>query len=119
MNPGKFKRTLIIQRREKVQDEELNWIEGFETIATIRGSLTGTLKDSETMIAGAMGSKSPKKVRTWYRPFIKRGMRILMKSGQDDKGAPMYRKFDVIDCSDVEEKGIYMDILCEEVDTSS
>ncbi|MDL5141125.1 head-tail adaptor protein [Bacillus atrophaeus] len=116
MNPGNFKRTLIIQRSGKVQDEELNWIEGFETIATIRGSLTGTLKDSETMIAGAMGSKSPKKFRAWYRPFIKRGMRILMKSGQDEKGDPMYRKFDVLDYSDVEEKGIYMDILCEEVD---
>ncbi|WP_231120795.1 head-tail adaptor protein [Bacillus safensis] len=55
-------RRLIFQVKRREQDDELNWNETYENVFETWGSIEGfSGSKSDTLVAGALGVKSPKK----------------------------------------------------------
>ncbi|MBU8728407.1 phage head completion protein, partial [Bacillus pumilus] len=59
--------------------------------------------------------KSPKKITIRYREDVKQDMRILLQTGTDEAGEPIYRTFDVMDYNDIENKKKRLEVTCNEV----
>ncbi|KEP24777.1 MULTISPECIES: phage head closure protein [Bacillus] len=113
---SKLNRRLIFQKKNKVQDEELNWNEAYENVFETWGSIEGfSGSKSDTLVAGALGVKSPKKITIRYREDVAQDMRILHQTGSDEAGEPIYRTFDVMDYNDIENKKKQLEITCNEV----
>ncbi|WP_206732710.1 head-tail adaptor protein [Bacillus velezensis] len=77
---SQLRHRLTFQKKTETQDEEGN---GMQLCGLIHGlgSCRGgcSLGNSETMIAGALGVKTPKKITVRYRKDIKPNMRIVKR----------------------------------------
>ncbi|WGD93659.1 phage head closure protein [Bacillus subtilis] len=114
---SQLRHRLTFQKKEYTQDEELNWNEGYIDLFTVWGSIEGfsSLGNNQTVIAGALGVKSPKKITIRYRDDVQRDMRIVERIGRDKKEEPVFRTFDVLDFNDPEDNKEELEIMCQEV----
>ncbi|QKN78646.1 phage head closure protein [Bacillus pumilus] len=113
---SELNRRLTFQVKKRVQDDELKWIESYVNIFETWGSIEGfSSSKSDTLVAGALGVKSPKKITIRYREDVKQDMRILLQTGTDETGEPIYRTFDVMDYNDIENKKKRLEVTCNEV----
>ncbi|WEY91161.1 phage head closure protein [Bacillus subtilis] len=114
---SQLRHRLTFQKKESTQDEELNWNEGYIDLFTVWGSIEGfsSLGNNQTVIAGALGVKSPKKITIRYRDDVQRDMRIVERIGRDKKEEPVFRTFDVLDFNDPEDNKEELEIMCQEV----
>ncbi|KAA6475132.1 phage head closure protein [Bacillus swezeyi] len=108
---------LTFQKKTKIQDEELNWNEAYIDLFTVWGAVEGfsSLGNNESMVAGAWGVKSPKKITIRFRQDIQRDMRIVKQVGTNEKGEPVLRAFDILDFNDPEDSRVWLEIMCQEV----
>lgn len=105
MKISKLNRRLIFQKKKRMQDDELKWNEAYENVFETWGTIEGfSGSKSDTLVAGALGVKSPKKITIRYREDVAQDMRILHQTGSDEAGEPIYRTFDVMDYNDIENK---------------
>ncbi|AYK58501.1 MULTISPECIES: phage head closure protein [Bacillus] len=114
---SQLRHRLTFQKKESTQDEELNWNEGYIDLFTVWGSIEGfsSLGNNQTVIAGALGVKSPKKITIRYRDDVQQDMRVVKYVGQNEKNEPVFRTFDVIDFNDPEDNKEELEIMCQEV----
>ncbi|MFJ6204227.1 phage head closure protein [Bacillus pumilus] len=113
---SKLNRRLIFQKKKRMQDDELKWNEAYENVFETWGAIEGfSGSKSDTLVAGALGVKSPKKITIRYREDVAQDMRILHQTGSDEAGEPIYRTFDVMDYNDIENKKKQLEITCNEV----
>ncbi|MCY9204360.1 phage head closure protein [Bacillus atrophaeus] len=110
---SELRHRLTFQKKTQIQDEELNWIDAYVDLFTVWGAVegSGSLGNNETMIAGALGVKSPKKITVRYRKDIKQDMRIVERFPKDKTE----RVFDILDTNDPEDREEELEILCQEV----
>ncbi|MCY8122538.1 phage head closure protein [Bacillus spizizenii] len=114
---SELRHRLTFQKKESIQDEELNWNEEYIDLFTVWGAIEGfsSLGNNESVIAGAWGVKSPKKITIRYRDDVQQDMRIVKYVGQNEKNEPVFRTFDVIDFNDPEDNKEELEIMCQEV----
>lgn len=113
---NELNRRLTFQVKKRVQDDEMKWNESYENVFETWGSIEGfSGSKSDTLVAGALGVKSPKKITIRYREDVKQDMRILHQRGTDDAGEPIYRTFEVMDFNDVDNKKKRLEVTCNEV----
>ncbi|WP_368004432.1 phage head closure protein [Bacillus sp. FSL K6-2869] len=116
---SELNRRLTFQVKKRVQDDELNWNESYENVFETWGSIEGfSGTKSDTLVAGALGVKSPKKITIRYREDVTQDMRIRHRKGTDDAGEPIYRTFDVMDFNNIENKKKQLEVTCNEVDVN-
>ncbi|MEH7875744.1 phage head closure protein [Bacillus velezensis] len=110
---SQLRHRLTFQKKTKIQDEELNWIDTYEDVFTVWGAVegSGSLGNNETTIAGALGVKTPKKITVRYRKDIKPNMRIVKRVPKEKTE----RVFDILDTSDPDDQEEELEILCQEV----
>ncbi|MED1742206.1 phage head closure protein [Bacillus swezeyi] len=108
---------LTFQKKTEIQDEELNWNEVYIDLFTVWGAVEGfsSLGNNESMVAGAWGVKSPKKITIRFRQDVQRNMRIVKQIGTDEKNEPVFRTFDILDFNDPEDSRQWLEIMCQEV----
>ncbi|PRS46392.1 phage head closure protein [Bacillus sp. MZGC1] len=113
---SELNRRLIFQLKKRMQDDELKWNETYENVFETWGAIEGfSGSKSDTLVAGALGVKSPKKITIRYREDVTQNMRILHQTGTDEAGEPIYRTFDVMDYNDIENKKKRLEVTCNEV----
>ncbi|QRY38445.1 phage head closure protein [Bacillus sp. PDNC022] len=113
---SELNRRLTFQVKKREQDDEMKWNESYENVFETWGSIEGfSGSKSDTLVAGALGVKSPKKITIRYREDVKQDMRILHQRGTDDAGEPIYRTFEVMDFNDVDNKKKQLEVTCNEV----
>ncbi|MCY8315775.1 phage head closure protein [Bacillus vallismortis] len=91
----------------------MNWSDSYKDLFTVWGAVegAGSLRNNETMIAGALGVKSPKKITIRFRKDIKQDMRIIERFPKDKTE----RIFDILDFNDPKDREEELEILCQEV----
>ncbi|AJC23694.1 MULTISPECIES: phage head closure protein [Bacillus] len=110
---SQLRHRLTFQKKTETQDEEGNWNATYVDLFTVWGAVegAGSLGNSETMIAGALGVKTPKKITVRYRKDIKPNMRIVKRVPKEKTE----RVFDILDTNDPDDQGEELEILCQEV----
>ncbi|MCC2532714.1 phage head closure protein [Bacillus velezensis] len=110
---SQLRHRLTFQKKTETQDEEGNWNATYVDLFTVWGAVEGavSLGNSETMIAGALGVKTPKKITVRYRKDIKPNMRIVKRVPKEKTE----RVFDILDTNDPDDQGEELEILCQEV----
>ncbi|MFP7237475.1 phage head closure protein [Bacillus altitudinis] len=113
---SELNRRLTFQVKKREQDDEMKWNESYENAFETWGLIEGfSGSKSDTLVAGALGVKSPKKITIRYREDVTQDMRILHRTGTDDAGEPIYRTFEVMDFNDVDNKKKQLEVTCNEV----
>jgi SPP1 family predicted phage head-tail adaptor len=105
---AKLNKRITFQRKTRVQDNEGNWIEGYEDAFTVWGSIegVGSMRNPEATIAGAHGVQAPRKIIIRENKQLKHDMRAVWNG----------RIFDVIDFDYARGSKSYIEIICNEVD---
>ena len=98
---SQLRHRLTFQKKIETQDEEGNWNATYVDLFTVWGAVEGlALGNSETMIAGALGVKTPK-ITVRYRKDIKPNMRIVKRVPKEKTE----RVFDILDTNDPDDQG--------------
>jgi SPP1 family predicted phage head-tail adaptor len=107
MKPGLLRHRITFQRKTQVQDEEGNWVEGYENAFTVWGSIEGivSLRNPEVTIAGARGIQAPRKIVIRENKQLRRDMRAICDG----------RIFNVVDFGYAKNSKAYIEIICDEV----
>jgi SPP1 family predicted phage head-tail adaptor len=107
MNPSKLNKRITFQIKSKTQDDEGNWIDDWKDAFTVWGAIDGILsmRNSEVMVAGALGVESPKKITIRVNKQLKHDMRATNKG----------RIFDVLNFDFSKNSNAYYEIMCNEV----
>jgi SPP1 family predicted phage head-tail adaptor len=105
---AKLNKRITFQRKTQVQDNEGNWVEGYEDAFTVWGSIdgVGSMRNPEVTIAGALGVRAPRKIIIRENKQLKHDMRAVWDG----------RIFDVIDFDYARGSKLYFEIICNEVD---
>jgi len=108
MKIAKLNKRITFQRKTRVQDNEGNWVEGYEDAFTVWGSIEGvvSLRNPEVTIAGAHGVQAPRKIVIRENKQLKHDMRAICDS----------RIFDILDFGYARNSKSYIEIICNEVD---
>ncbi|MCK7604856.1 phage head closure protein [Geobacillus stearothermophilus] len=108
MKIAKLNKRITFQRKTQVQDEEGNWVEGYEDAFTVWGAIEGvsSMRNPEVTIAGARGIQAPRKIIIRENKQLKRDMRATCDG----------RIFDVLDFDYAKNSKAYFEIICNEVD---
>jgi SPP1 family predicted phage head-tail adaptor len=109
MNPNKLNKRITFQKKLRGQDAEGNWIEiAWENAFTVWGAIDGILsmRNSEVVVAGTLGVKSPKKISIRLNKNLTHDMRAIYKG----------RIFDVLDFDLAKNSKAYYEIMCNEVE---
>jgi SPP1 family predicted phage head-tail adaptor len=107
MKIAKLNKRITFQRKTRVQDNEGNWVEGYEDAFTVWGAIEGvsSLRNPEVTIAGARGIQAPRKIIIRANKQLKRDMRATCDG----------RIFDVLDFDYAKNSKAYFEIICNEV----
>jgi SPP1 family predicted phage head-tail adaptor len=107
MRPGLLRHRITFQRKIQVQDNEGNWVEGYEDAFTVWGSIdgVGSMRNPEVTIAGAHGVQAPRKIIIRENKQLKHDMRAICDG----------RIFDILDFGYAKYSKLYFEIICNEV----
>ncbi|MCM3454459.1 phage head closure protein [Heyndrickxia oleronia] len=110
INPADLNKRLTFQSPSRYQDGEGNWVEGgYKDAFTVWGSIkgTGSMRNVDVVVAGAMEVRSPKKIIIRINKNVKHNMRIVHKKDG--------RTFDVKDFDFAKDSKEFYEVICEEV----
>lgn len=109
INLADLNKRLTFQIPTRYQDDEGDWVEGYEDTFTVWGAIkgTGSMRNVDVMVAGSMEVRSPKKIIIRVNKNVKHNMRIVHKK----EG----RTFDVKDFDYAKDSREFYEIICEEV----
>jgi SPP1 family predicted phage head-tail adaptor len=107
MTIAKLNKRITFQRKTRVQDNEGNWVEGYEDAFTVWGSIEGmvSLRNPEVTIAGALGVRAPRKIVIRENKQLSHDMRAICDG----------RIFNVVDFGYAKNSKAYIEIICDEV----
>ncbi|MBY6269322.1 MAG: hypothetical protein BAA00_02485 [Parageobacillus thermoglucosidasius] len=107
MTVGKLNKRITFQRKTKVQDNEGNWVEGYEDAFTVWGAIEGvsSMRNPEVTIAGALGIRAPRKITIRENKQLRHDMRAICDG----------RIFNVLDFNYAKNSKSYIEIICDEV----
>lgn len=103
-NPAKYRHRVTLQKHESYQDDELNWVTGWNDHVTVWAKILG-LRGKEIIEAGASSVKITNRIYIRYRDGIDETMRI--KFGD--------RYFEIVHVNNLEERNVEIEILANEV----
>lgn len=108
MKLAKLNKRITFQRKTTVQDNEGNWVEGYEDAFTVWGAIegVGSMRNPEVTIAGALGVRAPRKIVIRENKQLKHDMRAVWNG----------RIFDILDFGYARNSRSYIEIICNEVD---
>lgn len=107
MKIAKLNKRITFQRKTRVQDNEGNWVEGYEDAFTVWGAIEGgvSMRNPEVTIAGALGIRAPRKITIRANKQLSHDMRAICDG----------RIFNVLDFSYAKNSKSYIEIICDEV----